>query len=368
VRWVWKVALLVGCLLLGFAAAALAGGIPAPDPGPPVTVAHAKAPVPDAAPGATAATATTTAPQQTGPQPLHVTPPLGGGRFVFPIVGGAQWGDSYGVPRPDVPTGWHHGDDLFAPLGTPVVAVADGTLSSIGWEKLGGWRLWLTDAAGDAFYYAHLAGYTPLALNATHVRAGQVLGFVGNTGDADGGAYHLHFEVHPASLRGLGENGAVDPTGYLASWHLVKAVSFGRPLLPNGQIDSSYRTLLSAEPIRREVAYRAAVLRSKLAAARKRREEAARRRAVSDAQRVARAAAAKPSARIPVANLERFALPASPVPVLRVVARKPDAGSGSGSGSAFHLAGVAAAVGLAGAGLLFHRLGWLRRAARRLAR
>ena len=61
-------------------------------------------------------------------QPLKGTPPLGAGSYVFPIDGRSAWGDSYGAERSDVPGGWHHGDDLFAPLGTPVVAVTDGAL------------------------------------------------------------------------------------------------------------------------------------------------------------------------------------------------------------------------------------------------
>ena len=95
-------------------------------------------------------------------QPLTGTPPLGG-RYVFPVAGGADWGDTYGAERSDVPGGWHHGDDLFAPLGTPVVAVADGTIFAVGWNRVGGWRLWLVDHAGNDFYYAHLSGYTTLA-------------------------------------------------------------------------------------------------------------------------------------------------------------------------------------------------------------
>jgi hypothetical protein len=54
------------------------------------------------------------------------------------------------------------------------------------------------------------------------VQAGAVLGFVGNTGDAVGTPYHLHFEVHPKRLLYLGYDGAVDPTKYLDAWrHLL---------------------------------------------------------------------------------------------------------------------------------------------------
>jgi hypothetical protein len=136
------------------------------------------------------------------------------------------YGDTFGAPRGDVPGGWHHGDDIFAPLGAPLLAVADGVVFSVGPNRIGGNRLWLQDLAGNQFYYAHLSAYTPLARNGTHVHAGDVLGFVGNTGDASGGAYHLHFEVHPASLLFLGYDGAVDPTPYLDAWRHLKDVRF----------------------------------------------------------------------------------------------------------------------------------------------
>lgn len=153
-----------------------------------------------------------------GRRPLTVTPPLQAGPYVFPVGGNASYGDSYGGLRTDVPGGWHHGDDLFAALGTPVVAVADGTLNRIGWERLGGWRLWVRDRAGDQFYYAHLSGYSPLALARGKVHRGDVIGFVGNTGDAFTTMPHLHFEVHPRSLLHLHYDGAVDPTRYLQAW------------------------------------------------------------------------------------------------------------------------------------------------------
>jgi murein DD-endopeptidase MepM/ murein hydrolase activator NlpD len=156
-------------------------------------------------------------------QPLTVTPPLGfrPSHYVFPVDGGADYGDTYGGVRNDIYDGWHHGDDLFAPLGTPVVAVANGKLSLVGWNRLGGWRLWLTDAAGNSFYYAHLAGYSRWILTHPNVRAGQVVGFLGRTGDAFTTDPHLHFEIHPHQLLSLGYDGAVDPTAYLQKWRVV---------------------------------------------------------------------------------------------------------------------------------------------------
>jgi hypothetical protein len=156
------------------------------------------------------------------PQPLTAVPGLGykPSHYVFPIDGGASYIDTYGANRNDVYDGWHHGDDLFAPLGTPVVAVARGTLSLVGWNELGGWRVWLTDKKGNSFYYAHLAGYARWILTHHQVRAGQVIGFLGRTGDAFTTTPHVHFEVHPhqPAFVKLGYDGAVNPTTYLQKW------------------------------------------------------------------------------------------------------------------------------------------------------
>jgi murein DD-endopeptidase MepM/ murein hydrolase activator NlpD len=155
-------------------------------------------------------------------QPLTAVPGLGfkPSHYVFPIDGGASYVDTYGANRNDIYDGWHHGDDLFAPLGTPVVAVARGTLSLVGWNELGGWRVWLTDKKGNSFYYAHLAGYARWILTHPHVKRGQVIGFLGRTGDAFTTTPHLHFEIHPRqpAFVKLGYDGAVDPTTYLHKW------------------------------------------------------------------------------------------------------------------------------------------------------
>ena len=172
--------------------------------------------------------------------PVKVAPEvsarLSSGGFVFPVYGTASFGDSFGAPRPDVPGGWHHGEDIFAAAGTPLLAVADGTLHTIGFNKIGGYRLWLRDTEGDEFYYAHLSAYSPLAVEGRSVQAGDVIGFVGATGDADGGAPHLHFEIHPASMAGLGYDGVVAPYSILLAWRRVQDISFsaGRIYVPTG--------------------------------------------------------------------------------------------------------------------------------------
>jgi murein DD-endopeptidase MepM/ murein hydrolase activator NlpD len=112
-----------------------------------------------------------------------------------------------------------------APLGTPLLAVTDGTVFGVGWNGLGGWKLWLRDRYGNEFYYAHLSAYSPLAVDGTRVRAGDVLGFVGDTGDATG-LPHLHFEIHPAELLYLGYDGVVAPYPFLVAWRRAEDVSF----------------------------------------------------------------------------------------------------------------------------------------------
>jgi murein DD-endopeptidase MepM/ murein hydrolase activator NlpD len=158
--------------------------------------------------------------------PLQQTPPLHAGGHVFPFASKFTFADTFGAARDGV--SWHHGEDLFAPRGTPVLAVARGVLFSVGWQRLGGRRLWLRDRAGNEFYYAHLDRYARPARDGARVRAGQVIAFVGNSGDAETTPPHLHFEIHPASLLGLGYDGAVDPTAYLRSWPSADAVVSGR--------------------------------------------------------------------------------------------------------------------------------------------
>jgi len=187
-------------------------------------------------------------------EPLKVTPPLGESHLIFPVAGASAYADTYGAYRSDVSGKWHHGDDIFAPLGTPVVAVASGTINRVGWERAGGWRVWVRDDAGDEFYYAHLSGYTRNDLHSKRVRAGEVIGFIGNTGDAFTTSPHLHFEIHPRPLLHLGYDGAVDPTKYLDSWTHLRHVDAPRPAHPR----------LPKQPlIRREARY---VFRQLLAA------------------------------------------------------------------------------------------------------
>jgi len=169
--------------------------------------------------------------------PTNVTPKLTAGGYVFPVYGPSSYIDTYGAGRADV--SYHHGDDIFGQLGQPLLAVADGTVFSVGWNDVGGYRLWLRDKQGNQFYYAHLSAFSTLAVDGAHVKAGQVVGFMGSTGDAAGTPTHVHFEVHPVSLLFLGYDGAVNPTSYLDAWRRLEDLSFPltagwAPLVPGG--------------------------------------------------------------------------------------------------------------------------------------
>jgi murein DD-endopeptidase MepM/ murein hydrolase activator NlpD len=196
-------------------------------------------------------------PERLGPifraPPTDVSAPLSPSRFVFPVYGPSSFTDTFGSPRAGV--AWHHGEDIFAPLGAPLLAVTDGTVFSVGWNDLGGYRLWLRDRQGNQFYYAHLSAFSPLAVNGNEVRAGEVLGFVGNTGDAQTTPYHLHFEIHPVGLLPLGYDGVVNAYPYLIAWRRLEDISFavGRgwapPVPPNATAPRPAALLLGSTDI-----------------------------------------------------------------------------------------------------------------------
>ncbi|MGK2928541.1 MAG: peptidoglycan DD-metalloendopeptidase family protein [Acidimicrobiales bacterium] len=131
--------------------------------------------------------------------------------FVFPVADPYSFVDSWGFPRM---TGTeyehgHQGTDIMAPFGTPLHATERGIVTRMGNDVLGGQKLWLKGESGTYYYYAHLQAFMEGMVEGTLVEAGDVVGFVGDTGNARGGAPHLHFEVHP------GGGQAVNPYGLL---------------------------------------------------------------------------------------------------------------------------------------------------------
>jgi murein DD-endopeptidase MepM/ murein hydrolase activator NlpD len=139
------------------------------------------------------------------------------GGFTFPVkMGKHRYNDDWGAPRQN--TGAHEGNDIFAPAGTPVLAVTDGTLRRVGTARVPGNRLYLHTENGDYFFYGHLSSFTSDAREGARVKAGQPLGFVGSTGDAEPTPPHVHFEVHP------GGGGPVNPYPFLRAWEKKRDV------------------------------------------------------------------------------------------------------------------------------------------------
>ncbi len=123
--------------------------------------------------------------------------PLNGDVLAMPVVGVQPYdlSNSWGDPR-DGGKRKHKGIDIFAPKGTGIVAVADGIVSYIGEQPKGGLCLWLTTENGASFYYAHLDRWAAGLFEGMEVHTGDLLGYVGNTGNAKYTPSHLHFGVN----------------------------------------------------------------------------------------------------------------------------------------------------------------------------
>lgn len=134
-------------------------------------------------------------------------PPAGG--LVCPVNGAVAFTDTWGAPRSGGRT--HEGVDIIAVRGTPAVAVEAGTVFRLGNGGLGGITLWLRGDGGDEYYYAHLDGWVDGLAVGQHLDLGELLGYVGNTGNAAYTVSHLHFEFHP------GGGSAVNPYPLAAS-------------------------------------------------------------------------------------------------------------------------------------------------------
>jgi hypothetical protein len=134
---------------------------------------------------------------------------IGMGRF--PIAGYAAWQDDWLAPRfgADGSFHFHQGNDLVADCGLPIRSPSDGILTEEA-DPGGGYTVVVTQPDHTYFYLAHLSAYVLGVTEDQHVRTGDVIGFVGRSGDATG--CHVHFEIHP-----LGGS-AVDPKPYVDAW------------------------------------------------------------------------------------------------------------------------------------------------------
>ncbi len=98
----------------------------------------------------------------------------------------------------------HEGQDIFASRGTPVVSATEGVVVRIGPGRLGGNTVFVLGSGRRYYYYAHLDHYAPTLHPGEFVSPGDLLGYVGNTGNARTTPPHLHFGVYTAS-------GAINP-------------------------------------------------------------------------------------------------------------------------------------------------------------
>ena len=116
--------------------------------------------------------------------------------LIMPIRGikKSELENTWHGPRPGFRL--HEGQDIFAPLGTPIRSATDGYIVSIGENNLGGQTVSVIGAGGRVYYYAHLAAYAPSIALGDHVMTETVLGYVGNTGNAAGTPPHLHFGMY----------------------------------------------------------------------------------------------------------------------------------------------------------------------------
>jgi len=158
--------------------------------------------------------------------------------LAFPVDGrgNAAIQSLFGVDR-DGGRRAHHGIDIFAPRGTPVLAATDGVVRSTSPNTLGGNVVWLADARRpQSLYYAHLDRH--VVSEGQQVRTGDTLGFVGNTGNARTTAPHLHFGIY---TRG----GPIDPLRY------VRQVTAEAPRITGDTSVLGRRArLVSAQPLR----------------------------------------------------------------------------------------------------------------------
>lgn len=158
----------------------------------------------------------------------------------FPVGGLAFWSDDWMNPRFTPVFHLHEGLDIFADFGTPLRAVDVGVVDRITNGAVGGLAVWLRGKDGTQYYYAHMQSVAEGIEAGTPVQIGTVLGEVGDSGNARGGAPHVHFEVHRPD--------AVPPKPFADAWLVeaeIKAPAFVDSVLGESV---SRRRLLRGQP------------------------------------------------------------------------------------------------------------------------
>lgn len=128
--------------------------------------------------------------RQPGPTAGSLAPPLPGVRYAD------TWGGARSEGRR------HEGVDIFAPRGTPIRATVGGVVGRVGTDRLGGRILYVTGPGGYHHYYAHLERYAGLN-SGDWIKAGTVIGHVGDSGNARGTPPHLHYGVYTPTWQAL---------------------------------------------------------------------------------------------------------------------------------------------------------------------
>jgi hypothetical protein len=128
----------------------------------------------------------------------------------FPVAGPAVYSDDWHAPRYTPTFHLHQGTDIFAAFGTPVRAPFDGRLT-YATEDVGGNAAYVRTSDGTIYYMCHLKAFGPPPSRSV-VHQGDIVGYVGDTGDAQGGAPHVHLQIHP------GGGAPVNPKPYLDAW------------------------------------------------------------------------------------------------------------------------------------------------------
>ncbi|MGH9263443.1 MAG: M23 family metallopeptidase [Acidimicrobiales bacterium] len=155
----------------------------------------------------------------------------------FPLLGVANWTDDWLDHRNGPPPHPHQGNDLFAAFDTPVRAPVDGIVRFED-AGLGGKGAFVTAPDGTYYYMAHLNAFARDLLSGSAVKQGQIVGYNGDSGNAKGGAPHVHFEIHP---RG---GAAVNPKPILDAWvadamaKVPELLASFQPKPPEGSVDT----------------------------------------------------------------------------------------------------------------------------------